>query len=1093
MTKLVVLKLDGDLEQGVRVILTMVQEGDRVDPDVTGNLPSNPNLAKKSQQWQRDYHSLGQPRRIKDLEARIDVEMISADQWHHNCKRSGKDLLDDFNQWLLSKFFRPIRDVCLQQFTPSTEVRLLIRTASLSLLKLPWELWDLVDQNSYVQVTFCAPDFHGRTKAKEPTLREKVTILAILGNSEKIKLQQDQQVLKDLPDADPTFLNEPERRVINDSLWQQSWDILFFAGHSKTVGERGQIDINQTDSLTIAELKYALRNAVKNGLQVAIFNSCDGMGLALELQDLHIPLIVVMREPVPDKVAQEFLTYFLPAYARGKSLDLAVREARERLEGLEDEFPCASWLPRIFQNPAAASPSWQQLGCRLSNKCPYRGLFAFREEDAQFFFGRESFTQMLVEAVQSQPLVAVIGPSGSGKSSVVFAGLVKRLRDAGNWQIVDFRPGSSPLFALASALVSQNEARLNLTERLLEIENLASDLRQYENGLRDVVDDIKTEDLSKRFLLVADQFEELYTLCRDRLEREAFLDRLIEAINNCRNFTFVITLRADFLEQALSYRPFADALQYADLKLGPMTEKELLAALEKPAALMGVTIEQGLIELILSELRAESGNLPLSEFTLTQLWAKQHNAQLTHAAYHEIGGVKAALARYADEAYSQLNFEEQERAQRIFIQLVYPGEGMDTRRVATRTEVREENWDLVTRLASSRLVVTGRDEKTGSETVEIVHEALIRNWLQLNSWIELDRDFRRWQEQLREYMRTWESNGNDEGYLLPEKPLRDAEDWQSQRSLELSAPERRFIGRSKKLRSQQSKKQKRRQQLFISWLIGSLVVALMLLGVALWQWHNAFISEITATSKSSEALFALNQELEGLTNAIKAGQQSRKWSWVKTDTQTTVINALQNVLYRIKEYNRLEEHEGGAKAVAFRPDGAMIATLSGQRTVKLWKPDGTELNRPWLKKLKDISAVAFSPKDQIIATASKNTVKLWTNEGQPKLTLPKQEAEVSHIAFSYDSQRIVTVSQKENFIAIRLWNADGSPIKTLYKRTNTNLDFQMAVTFSPDGNTIAAGVGMEYYACGTKMVISSRKFHPFQFASTLLVSVLTVK
>ena len=807
-----------------------------------------------------------------------------------------------------------------------------------------------------------------------------------------------------------------------------------------------------------------MKKATSNGLALAIFNSCDGLGLAYELEALHIPQIIVMREPVPDAVAQEFLRHFLVTYALdGLPLYQAVKEARLKLHGLEDIYPCASLLPVICQNGDAAPPSWLNLGRRPTKICPYRGLFAFREEDAQFFFGRETFTNMLVEAVQNQPLVAVIGSSGSGKSSVVFAGLVKRLRVAGNWQIVDFRPGSRPLFALATALVSQKEAHLNRTERLREIRNLTSDLSKYENGLRDVVDDIHRVDNSKRLLLIADQFEELYTLCQNPLERLAFLDTLIEAINNCRNFTFVITLRADFLEQALSYRPFADALQYADLKLGPMTEEELLAAVEKPAALLGVTIEQWLTERILSAVSAEPGDLPLLEFALTQLWAKQLDAQLTHTAYDQIGGVEAALAHYADEAYNHLNEEEKERAQRIFIQLVYPEEGMDTRRVATRTEVGEENWDLVTRLASFRLVVTGRDEKTGLETVEIIHETMIRNWGHLQEWMQQDRDFRSWQEQLRVAMRTWESSGFDQEALLSGKRLADAEYWQKQRSLELSVPERSFIGLSVELRSQQSKNQKRRQQLIISWLIGSLVVALMLLGVALWQWQNALISQITTTSASSEALFVLNRELEGLTNAIRAGQQLRKLPWVKTDTQTTVINALQNVFYRIKEYNRLEGHKGGAQAVAFRPDGGMIATVSGDETVKLWQPDGTLLNRPWLNNLKGVSAVAFSPKDQIIATAIKNTVTLWNNEGQPKLILSDSEQQgiVSHIAFSSDSQRIVTVIGNTNFIAIRLWNADGFPIKDLFKQTgkapDKAPDVQMAVTFSPDGNTIAAG------------------------------------
>jgi hypothetical protein len=198
-----------------------------------------------------------------------------------------------------------------------------------------------------------------------------------------------------------------------------------------------------------------------------------------------------------------------------------------------------------------------------------------------------------------------------------------------------------------------------------------------------------------------------------------------------------------------------------------------------------VTIESGLTERILDAVSAEPGNLPLLEFALNQLWAKQRDAQLTHAAYEEIGGVEAALSRYAEEAYGRLNEEEKERARRIFIQLVRPGEGTeDTRRLATRTEVGEENWDLVTRLADARLVVSSRDEACGEETVEIVHEALIGGWERLNHWIEVDRSFRTWQERLRASRRQWEASGKDVGALLRGAPLAEAEGWLQSRSVE---------------------------------------------------------------------------------------------------------------------------------------------------------------------------------------------------------------------------------------------------------------------------------------------------------------------
>jgi hypothetical protein len=215
--------------------------------------------------------------------------------------------------------------------------------------------------------------------------------------------------------------------------------------------------------------------------------------------------MIVMREPVPDLVAQKFLTDFIAAFATGKSFYLAEREARLKLHGLEDNFPCASWLPVIFQNPAAVPPMWQELGRRPTEVCPYRGLFAFREEDASFFYGRDAFTQMLVEAVQQQSLVAVIGPSCSGKSSMVFAGLIPRLRVGGQGlaplHIVSFRPGDRPFRNLAAKLVPLLETQMSETDQLLEINKQTKALRQGGLTLRDVVTRILEKNSGDRLLL----------------------------------------------------------------------------------------------------------------------------------------------------------------------------------------------------------------------------------------------------------------------------------------------------------------------------------------------------------------------------------------------------------------------------------------------------------------------------------------------------------------------------------------------------------------------------------------------------------------
>lgn len=279
------------------------------------------------EQWRSTYRSLGKFARIKAKKIIYDGSITKR---RSDCYNKASELRSHLNNWLSHESFRPIREKWLKHLMPSDEVRVLIRTSSMQLEKLPWHLWDLVDRDyPKAEVALSVPESEQVAASPIPTHRNKLRILAILGDSVGINVQQDRQVLEKLPGAATTFLVEPQRQDINDHLWNQPWDILFFAGHSKTEGDSGRIYINQTDSLKIEDLKYALRNAVTKGLQLAIFNSCDGLGLARELQDLHIPQIIVMREPVPDLVAQEFLRHFLVAFSSGQSLYAAVRFARE--------------------------------------------------------------------------------------------------------------------------------------------------------------------------------------------------------------------------------------------------------------------------------------------------------------------------------------------------------------------------------------------------------------------------------------------------------------------------------------------------------------------------------------------------------------------------------------------------------------------------------------------------------------------------------------------------------------------------------------------------------------------------------------------
>ncbi len=438
---------------------------------------------------------------------------------------------------------------------------------------------------------------------------------------------------------------------------------------------------------------------------------------------------------------------------------------------------------------------------RTVGPCPYRGLAAFRDEDAPFFFGRETLIGQLSEAVSQHTLVHVlVGASGSGKSSVVYAGLLPRLRADDNWLVATARPGGQPFQATAASLVTLLEPDLSEADRLIETQKLGHALTQREVTLESIARRaLEKNGETGRLLLLLDQFEELYTLCSDDRLRRRFLDELLAAVESSARqqsapLVLLLTLRADFMGQALSHRPFADALQDASFMIGPMTAEELQQAIEKPAELQGAAFEDGLVERILKDVGKEPGHLPLLQFALTLLWEQQKDGWLTHAHYEEIGQVEGALARYADNVMKELEENEAGQARQIFVQLVRPGQGTeDTRRVATRSELGDDHWDLVRHLADRRLVVTGRDEGTDQETAEIVHEALIQRWVLLREWMAEDRVFRTWQERLRAGLQGWKASGEDEGALLRGVPLAEAEDWLDGRAEQLSDAEREYI------------------------------------------------------------------------------------------------------------------------------------------------------------------------------------------------------------------------------------------------------------------------------------------------------------
>jgi WD40 repeat protein/DNA-binding SARP family transcriptional activator/energy-coupling factor transporter ATP-binding protein EcfA2 len=754
---------------------------------------------------------------------------------------------------------------------------------------------------------------------------------------------------------------------------------------------------------------------------------------------------------------------------------------------------------------------------------PYRGLFSFQEQDAPYFFGRESFTRNLYGVVQKQPLVAVVGPSGSGKSSVVLAGLLPQIREQAKWLIVTFRPGSDPFLGIASALLPHLELDLSETDTLLETRKLAKALQTGEILLEEVITRVLDKSgEATRLLIVTDQFEELYTLCPEPEERDNFLGVILAAtevqrFRHAPTFSFVFTLRADFLEQALSFRPLADAIQDANLLLGPMFPEELRQSIEKPAEKMDVSFEPGLVERILDDVGQKPGNLPLLEFALAMLWEEQQYRVLTHHGYDAIGRVEGALTRHADQVFNSLDPNQQEAARRIFIQLVRPGEGTeDTRRIAQRGELSDFDWSLVQQLADARLVVTDRDA-LGGEIVEIVHEALIINWSRFQQWMKEDRTFRAWQERVRSSMRQWQTTRQNEGALLRGVPLAEAEGWLAEKKGDLSEAECAYIQASIDLHEQRNLERERnrlaRERLRLritQGLVAGLVLALILIALAGWQWQRAERQRIFAleaqnriASERDQAQMALSRQLAtqaftlqedqldlGLLlsveaeriadttearGSLRAGLTSNPR--LKTyfhdfndrvtsvayspDGQTVASGSNDNriLLWDVATGRTrgkpLSGHEDNVLHLDFSLDGKILASASADKTIQLWDvTSGLPLfNKPLRGHSEAVNSVAFSPDGKTLASSGGKTIILWdlTSRSGMSSTLTAHTAPVRTVAFSPDGRTLASGSDDQTII---LWDTgSGEPVAPPLTGHNALV---RSVAFSPDGRSLAS-------------------------------------
>ncbi len=501
---------------------------------------------------------------------------------------------------------------------------------------------------------------------------------------------------------------------------------------------------------------------------------------------------------------------------------------------------------------------------------PYKGLRAFREADAPDFFGRETLVARvlarLAETGEFSRFLAVVGPSGSGKSSVVKAGLVPALRlgklpGSEDWQIVTIMPGAQPWEELEAALL---RIAVNPPETLL------TQLREDERGLLRAIKRVLPVDKDQTLILIIDQFEEIFTLVPEPTEARFLLDSLYAAVTDSRApVRVVITLRADFYDQPLMHLAFCELLRQRTEVVGPLSPEELERAIVGPAERVGAQLETGLVSVLVSEVSEQPGPLPMLQYTLTELFDQRRGRTLTMAAYDRMGGALGALARRANAVFDSLKPQEQAAARQVMLRLVTLGEGTeDIRRRVSQAELLsvggEASQATLDAFDWSRLLTFDLDPVTREATVELAHEAIIREWGLLRTWLDESRDDVRLQRLLTRSAAEWAAAGRDASYLLHGSRLTQFEGWAQTTDVVLTGDERFYLAASI---TEEKRRLTRRRRVRNLVLTAVIAVALVMSILALWansQRQHAETAEHEARRQASIGLASTAlRELDG--------------------------------------------------------------------------------------------------------------------------------------------------------------------------------------------------------------------------------------